>query len=59
MVNEQKPPARGGFAHSKRVVPFDALRQIGAACSESKREFRAARSVFRRKMEAEADKTES
>ena len=59
MVNEQKPPARGGFAHSKRVVPFDALRQIGAACSKHKREFRAALSVFRRKMEAGADKTES
>jgi len=30
-VKERKPPARGGFTPSKRVVPFDALRQIGAA----------------------------
>ena len=58
-VNEQKPPARGGFTHSKRVVPFDALRQIGAARLKHQREFRAALSVFRRKMEAGADKTES
>ena len=30
-VKERKPPARGGFTPSKRVVLFDALRQIGAA----------------------------
>ena len=59
MVNEQKPPARGGFTHSEHVDIFDTLCQIGVACSERKREFRAALAVFRRKMEAWADKTES
>ncbi len=30
-VKEHKTPARGVFTPSKRVVPFAALRQIGAA----------------------------
>ena len=50
-VKERKPPARGGFTPSTMSA--------GRRHFEAQGEFRAALAVFRRKMEAGADKTES